>query len=103
MRYTADNWNKLKNLCSKQIGEKMKVLYQIEVSTGHVGNWAAILSQMLLCALVFYIACYSPHLFDSIGSAEFLLGYINLKLLGSELPFCLFALIFNEQMWVSDR
>jgi seryl-tRNA synthetase len=24
-RFQADNWNKLKNLCSKQIGEKMKV------------------------------------------------------------------------------
>ncbi|KAK2563111.1 Serine--tRNA ligase [Acropora cervicornis] len=24
LRFSADNWNKLKNLCSKQIGEKMK-------------------------------------------------------------------------------
>ena len=25
VRFSADNWNKLKNVCSKQIGEKMKV------------------------------------------------------------------------------
>ena len=25
MRFESDNWNKLKNLCSKTIGEKMKV------------------------------------------------------------------------------
>lgn len=25
VRFSLDNWNKLRNLCSKQIGEKMKV------------------------------------------------------------------------------
>jgi hypothetical protein len=39
-RFQADNWNKLKNLCSKQIGEKMKVnkciLYQPHVAYKYV-------------------------------------------------------------------
>lgn len=26
-RFQADNWNKLKNVCSKEIGEKMKVMF----------------------------------------------------------------------------
>ena len=47
VRHTADNWNKLKNLCSKQIGEKMKVglvtnnreLFLVTVSTVQVATW----------------------------------------------------------------
>ena len=29
VRFDADNWNKLKNLCSKTIGAKMKVIIAI--------------------------------------------------------------------------
>ena len=37
-RFQADNWNKLKNLCSKQIGEKMKVINRCILRQSHVAK-----------------------------------------------------------------
>nr|CAD7452933.1 unnamed protein product [Timema tahoe] len=36
LRHKADNWNKLKNLCSKEVGEKMKSLGRKKTDNNHV-------------------------------------------------------------------
>ncbi|XP_037087453.1 probable serine--tRNA ligase, cytoplasmic [Pollicipes pollicipes] len=37
-RFDADNWNKLKNACSKVIGEKMKSVLQRDAALSNIGN-----------------------------------------------------------------